>query len=165
MRKCDCYIHRKKWRLFLKPLLGHSSLLHADVGAMGNKNNHFSVYFERMKKTCPPPRSLFRRRCRKATAAATKALATQVVNKHDKIAIHAAIYNYCQALAKSAYTRSCRCSLGVSLQLFFSSGSSSACCIVRFRMEHCSSQRGPIWSCGHLAAERRTRDLRWWLRY
>jgi hypothetical protein len=29
-------------------------------------------------------------------------------------------------------------------------------------LEHCSSQRSSIWSCSHIAAESRTRDLRWW---
>jgi len=31
-------------------------------------------------------------------------------------------------------------------------------------LEHCSSQRSSICSCSHIAAESRSRDLRWWLR-
>ena len=32
-------------------------------------------------------------------------------------------------------------------------------------MEHCSSQRSSILFCRHIAAECRSRDLRWWLQY
>ena len=32
-------------------------------------------------------------------------------------------------------------------------------------LEHCCSQRSSIWSCSHIAAEPRSRDLRWWLEY
>jgi hypothetical protein len=32
-------------------------------------------------------------------------------------------------------------------------------------LEHCSSQRSSIKSCSHIAAESRSRDLRWWRMY
>jgi hypothetical protein len=32
----------------------------------------------------------------------------------------------------------------------------------RGNLEHCQSQRGPSFSCSRIAAESRTRDLRWW---
>ena len=32
-------------------------------------------------------------------------------------------------------------------------------------LEHCSSQRSSRKSCSHIAAESRSRDLRWWLEY
>jgi hypothetical protein len=34
-----------------------------------------------------------------------------------------------------------------------------------WNMDHCSSQRSSKCSCSHIAAECRSRDLRWWLRY
>ena len=34
-----------------------------------------------------------------------------------------------------------------------------------WNMEHCSSQRSSRWSCSHIGAECRSRDLRWWPLY
>ena len=57
----------------------------------------------------------------------------------------------------------CGCSCGdVGLQCCSSArGSARRGVLLVGNLEHCKSQRSSIWSCGHVAAECRSRDLRW----
>ncbi len=99
-------------------------------------------------------------------AAADAASPINLLRRHeigcDAISLHAA---YRPLPAEPTRSCSSSCSDAVCLQCYSSSRSSSACG-ARFRsLEHCSSQRGSIFACGHIAAERWTRFLRWWLWY
>jgi hypothetical protein len=59
----------------------------------------------------------------------------------------------------------CRCGY-VGLQCCSSTRGSAGRGILLFgNLEHCSSQQSSIISCCHIAAESRSRDLRWWLEY
>ncbi len=74
-----------------------------------------------------------------------------------------------QAHAKAAGTLccGCGCSCGdVGLQCCSSArGSAGRGVLLVGNLEHCSSQRSSILSCSHVAAECRSRVLRWWLQY
>ena len=110
--------------------------------------------------------SLVKRFCGPATLCSAISLnhARLSAAAHSFAALKTAPRTQARARAAGACCSRCRCRCGdVGLQCCSSTrGSAGRSILLAGNLEHCSSQRSSRRFCSHIAAECRSRDLRWW---